>query len=121
LLAELHGRARELDLDCLVEIHDADELERALELDCDVLGINNRDLSDLSVDVGTTLELIKRVPAGKTVVSESGIAARDQLEELERVGVDAVLIGEALMRAADPESLVRDLTREGEGTGEHLL
>jgi indole-3-glycerol phosphate synthase len=120
-LADLHRHARSIDLDCLVEIHDETELERALELDCDVLGINNRNLADLTVDVNTTLELIKHVPAGKTVVSESGIADREQLAELERVGVDAVLIGEALMHAGDPEALVRELTRVEEVTGEHPL
>ena len=67
-----------------------------------MIGINNRNLDDFSVDVQTTFELITDVPAGKTVVSESGIADRATLDELERVGVDAVLIGEALMRADDP-------------------
>jgi indole-3-glycerol phosphate synthase len=120
-LADLYRQARALDLDCLVEVHDEDELERALELGCDVIGINNRDLGDLSVDIGTTGELIKHVPAGKTVVSESGIAELSQLEELEEIGVDAVLIGEFLMRSADPESAVRELTRAEQATSEHLL
>ena len=101
-LAALHDAARGLDLDCLVEVHDEPELERALAIDADVLGINNRNLDDFSVDVGTTLELITDVPAGKAVVSESGISDRSALEELEERGVDAVLIGEALMRAAGP-------------------
>ena len=74
-LAELHELARALDLDCVVEVHDEHELERALELDADVIGINNRNLDDLSVDVATTLELMPDVPAGKTVVSESGYRA----------------------------------------------
>ena len=77
---------------------------RALEVvDADVIGINNRDLTDFSVDLERTFELLADVPAGKTVVSESGIHTREQLEELERVGVDAVLVGETLMRAPDPE------------------
>jgi indole-3-glycerol phosphate synthase len=120
-LADLYRDARDLDLDCLVEVHSEEELERALELGCDVIGINNRDLGDLSVDVGTTTELIKRVPAGKTVVSESGIASREQLDGLEEIGVDAVLIGEALMRAADPEAATRELSRAEEGTAEHQI
>lgn len=120
-LAALYAQAREIDLDCLIEVHDEDDLERALELDADVLGINNRDLDDLSVNVETTLELITDVPAGKAVVSESGIADRATLEELERVGVDAVLIGEALMRAQDPEAKVRELTADEEATREHFL
>jgi indole-3-glycerol phosphate synthase len=71
--------------------------------------------------VQTTFELITDVPAGKTVVSESGIAERETLEELERVGVDAVLIGEALMRAPDPAAKVRELTADEEQTREHFL
>jgi indole-3-glycerol phosphate synthase len=120
-LAALHREAYGLDLDCLVEIHDERELERALLIDADVLGINNRNLDDLSIDLDTTFELITDVPAGKTVVSESGIAEREILEELERVGVDAVLVGETLMRAEDPEAKVRELTADDETTREHLL
>jgi len=113
-LERLHGEARALDLDVLVEVHDAEELETALELDADVIGINNRDLTDFSVDVQRTFELLSDIPAGKTVVSESGIATREQLDELERVGVDAVLVGEALMRADDVETACRTLTGAGE-------
>lgn len=120
-LATLFDVAASLDLDSVVEVHDEDELERALRLDADVLGINNRDLDDFSVDVQRTYELITDVPAGKTVVSESGIAERETLEELERVGVDAVLIGEALMRADDPEAKVRELTADEQTTREHLI
>jgi len=120
-LGALYAQARELDLDCLVEVHDEAELERALEIDADVLGINNRDLGDFSVDVETTVRLLTDVPAGKAVVSESGYQHRGQLDELERIGVDAVLIGEALMRADDPELAVRDLTGDEEATREHYL
>ena len=110
-LGLLYREAEGLDLDVLVEVHDEDELERALEIvDADVIGINNRDLVDFSVDVERTYELLSDVPAGKTVVSESGFHTRDQLDDLERVGVDAVLIGEALMRAPDVEEACRDLT-----------
>ena len=110
-LVELHREARALDLDVLVEVHEPDELATALELlDADVIGINNRNLSDFSVDVERTYELLSDVPAGKTVVSESGFHSREQLEELERVGVDAVLVGESLMRAPDPEEACRALT-----------
>jgi indole-3-glycerol phosphate synthase len=120
-LARLYDEARGLDLDPLVEVHNLDELERALQIDAEVLGINNRNLDDFTVDVATTLELITDVPAGKTVVSESGISDRATLEELERVGVDAVLIGEALLRADDPEAMVRELTADEEATREHFL
>ncbi|HXE43620.1 MAG TPA: indole-3-glycerol phosphate synthase TrpC [Conexibacter sp.] len=113
-LEQLHRDALALDLDVLVEVHDAEELEIALELDADVIGINNRDLTDFSVDLERTFELLSDIPAGKTVVSESGIATREQLDELERVGVDAVLVGEALMRADDVETACRALTGVGE-------
>ncbi len=120
-LADLYAEARALDLDCLLEVHDDEELERALGLDADVIGINNRNLHDLSVDVELTAELVTDVPAGKTVVAESGFARRSQLQELERIGVDAVLIGEALMRGGDPEAALRDLTGFDEATREHYF
>jgi indole-3-glycerol phosphate synthase len=113
-LESLLAEARALDLDVLVEVHDERELELALEIDADVLGINNRSLADFSVDVERTYELLSDVPAGKTVVSESGFSTREQLDDLERVGVDAVLIGETLMRAQDVEDVVRELTGRGE-------
>jgi indole-3-glycerol phosphate synthase len=109
-LASLYDRAVELDLDVLVEVHDERELEAALALDAEVIGINNRDLTDFSVDVDRTFELLSDVPTGITVVSESGIHSREQLDELERVGVDAVLIGERLMGASDVEAATRELT-----------
>jgi len=120
-LRALHEQALGLDLDCLVEVHDAGELERALEAGAEVIGINNRDLDEQRVDLATTFELMPDVPAGKTVVAESGISGRGELSELERVGVDAVLIGGALMSAADPEAKTRELTGADEGTREHLF
>lgn len=120
-LSLLYEEARSIDLDCLVEVHDAEELERALEAGAEVIGINNRNLDDMSVDIGTTFELMTDVPAGKTVVAESGISGREELAELDRVGVDAVLIGGALMAAADPEAKVRELTGSDESTREHLV
>jgi indole-3-glycerol phosphate synthase len=113
-LERLHAEAQALDLDALVEVHDEEELDCALELDVDVIGINNRNLEDFTVDIQTTVDLLAAIPTGKTVVSESGIRTRPEIEELERVGVDAVLIGETLMRAPDPEAAVRDLTRPEE-------
>ena len=118
-LARLHDEARALDLDVLVEVHDEPELDCALEVvDADVIGINNRDLSDFSVDVERTFELLADIPAGKTVVSESGFHAREQLDELERVGVDGVLVGESLMRAPDPEAALRALSGGPDDTSE---
>jgi indole-3-glycerol phosphate synthase len=115
-LGTLLGVARDLELDAIVEVHDEPELEAALEVDADVIGINNRNLADFSVDLAVTFELLSDVPAGKTVVSESGISSREQVEELEHVGVDAVLVGETLMRAPDPEAAARELSRTEEPT-----
>ena len=109
-LTELHAQARSLDLDVLVEVHDEAELETALDIDAALIGINNRDLTDFSVDIDRTFALLSDVPAGKAVVSESGLESREQLEELERVGVDAVLIGESLLRADDIEAACRALS-----------
>jgi indole-3-glycerol phosphate synthase len=108
-VGELFLAARSLDLDAIVEVSEPEELEVALEADVDVIGINNRNLTDFSVDTRRTYDLLADVPAGKIVVSESGISTRDQIEELERVGVDAVLAGSAVMAAEDPEAAVRDL------------
>src|SRR6476660_9057834 len=87
-LALLYAEARAVDLDCLVEVHDERDLERALVIDADVIAINNRDLEDFSVDVQTTVELLPDVPAGKNVVSEAVYGLRHQLDELDRMGVD---------------------------------
>jgi len=109
-LAGLLREARALDLDAVVEVHDEEELDVALDLEADVLGLNNRNLADFSVDRERTYELLSDVPAGKTVVAESGFSTREHIDELDRVGVDAVLIGEALMRARDVEAATRELT-----------
>jgi indole-3-glycerol phosphate synthase len=108
-LADLYAAAHSLDLDAIVEVSRPEELEVALGVDVDVIGINNRDLEDFSVDPERTYELLADVPAGKIVVSESGISRRDQIEELEGVGVDAVLAGSAVMASDDPEAAVRAL------------
>jgi indole-3-glycerol phosphate synthase len=109
VLRDLQREAWGLDLDVLVEVHDGEELESALEVEAEVIGINNRDLGDFSVDIERTYELLSDVPTGKTVVSESGFTTREQLDELDRVGVDAVLVGETLMRAGDLEAACREL------------
>jgi indole-3-glycerol phosphate synthase len=108
-LESLHDLARALGLDVLVEVHDREELLGALSLGADMVGINNRDLRDFSVDVERTERLLGEVPAGVTVVSESGIATAEQLRSLEDAGVHAVLVGELLMRSVDPEAALRAL------------
>ncbi|HUE26742.1 MAG TPA: indole-3-glycerol phosphate synthase TrpC [Solirubrobacteraceae bacterium] len=109
-LRDLYGEASQLGLDALVEVHDAAELKLALLLDAPVIGINNRNLTTLEVDTGTTYELLRDVDGAAAIVAESGLRDRDQLEQLEAAGVDAVLIGEALMRSGDIEASVAALT-----------
>ncbi len=108
-LADLHEQAAAAGLDALVEVHDERELEAALEIGSRIVGVNNRDLRDFSVDVERTFELMERMPKDVLVVSESGIDGRAQLERLHAAGVDAVLVGEALMRAPDPGVALRRL------------
>lgn len=120
-LREFQRQAAELDLDCLVEVHSEPELDRALESGAEVIGINNRNLDTGVVDIQTTYDLITDIPTGTTVVSESGISNREELVELERVGVDAALIGESLMRSEDPEEMVRRLAGMNDSTTEHFL
>jgi indole-3-glycerol phosphate synthase len=101
------GRAMGLDL--LVEVHDEEELERALGGGADIVGINNRDLRDFSVDVERTARLMAEMPDGVIVVSESGIGTAEQLDKLGTAGVAAVLVGESLMRAPDPALALKAL------------
>jgi indole-3-glycerol phosphate synthase len=108
-LQSLHELARGLGLDVLVEVHDAAELRLALDARADLIGINNRDLRDFSVDVQRTFALLAEIPAGVTVVSESGIADARELTRLQEAGVAAVLVGESLMRAPAPEEALRAL------------
>jgi indole-3-glycerol phosphate synthase len=111
-LARLHDAAQGLGLEVLVEVHDHDELDRALGVGARLIGVNNRDLRDFSVDVGRTTLLRGAIPDGIAVVSESGIAEAGQLRSLEQEGVDAVLVGESLMRAGDPQRALRELLGE---------
>ncbi len=109
LLAHLIGLATALDMDALVEVHDELELERALMASARLVGINNRDLRTFEVDLAATERLRPLIPPEVTVVAESGIATRADVERLEALGVHAVLIGEALVTATDPAAKVREL------------
>ncbi|MGZ4186277.1 MAG: indole-3-glycerol phosphate synthase TrpC [Solirubrobacteraceae bacterium] len=109
-LERLHEAALTLGLAALVEVHDEPELERATAVGARIIGINNRDLTTLQVDIRRTFELLPGVPAGTTIVAESGLRTARYLAELEDAGVDAVLIGEALMRSPDIEAAARALT-----------
>ncbi len=111
-LASLHDTARALGLDALVEVHDRGELQRALDVGAEIVGINNRDLRDFSVEVERTEALMDDIPDGVTVVSESGIARAEQVRRLRERGVQAVLVGESLMRSADPAAALRELRAE---------
>ncbi len=108
-LARLSAFAGELGMDCLVEVHDEDEMERAVDAGVEVIGINNRKLHSLEVDLDTTFRLLADVPAGTVVVAESGITRHEDVEALEEAGIDAILVGEALMGADDPGHAIRAL------------
>jgi len=109
VLAELIDVADALGLDALVEVHDESDLATALDVGSRVVGINNRDLHSLEVDLRTSLRLRPLVPAEVLVVAESGITTRDDVRELEDAGVDAILVGEALMRVNDPAATAAEL------------
>jgi indole-3-glycerol phosphate synthase/phosphoribosylanthranilate isomerase len=105
LLAYAHG----LGMDALVEAHDADELQRAMQLDAPVIGINARDLSTFNIDRAAQLQLIARAPRDRVVIAESGVYTRAQGAAAELAGADAILVGSALMRALDPQAKLHEL------------
>ena len=108
-LTTLSALARDLGMSSLVEIHDEPELERALKAGTTLIGINNRDLRTLQVDLGVTERLAPRIPPDLGVVGESGIATRADIERMARAGVDAILVGESVIVQADREAAVRAL------------
>jgi indole-3-glycerol phosphate synthase len=110
-MAGLEHVAMELGMAVLVEVHDANEFERALNLRTALLGINNRNLRTFETRLETTLELLDRIPQGKLVVTESGILAAGDVERMRSAGVEAFLVGEAFMRAADPGEALAGLFR----------
>ena len=108
-MKELEACAHELGLDVLVEVHNAPELEQALELKTPLLGINNRNLKTFEVTLQTTLSLLSMVPEDKTLVTESGILGRSDVQLMRDNQINAFLVGEAFMRAADPGVALSEL------------
>jgi len=108
-LTALHGAARELGLDVLVEVHDADELAAALTLEPRLVGINNRDLRSFETRLDTTLALLADIPADVAVITESGIHSTDDVATMQEHGVHGFLVGEAFMRAPDPGAALQAL------------
>jgi indole-3-glycerol phosphate synthase len=111
-LAALVGQARELELDVLCEVHDEEELGRALDAGCDLIGVNSRDLKTFKVDLGTAFRLADSLPHGVVAVAESGIESGGDVARLRSAGYDAFLIGETLMKAESPGEALKNLLAE---------
>ncbi|WP_038246505.1 indole-3-glycerol phosphate synthase TrpC [Ghiorsea bivora] len=109
LAQELCATAKELGLSVLPEVHDAKELERAMDLDTPLLGINNRNLHTFDISLQTTLDLLAEIPSERTVITESGIFAHDDIQMMNQHDVYGFLVGESLMRQDDPELALRTL------------
>lgn len=109
LMQDLHGRATELGMDVLIEVHDARELERGLLLQPNFIGINNRDLRSFETSLHTTVNLLAAIPNEVLVVTESGIHTREDVELMQSHGVNAFLVGEAFMRAQEPGEKLAEL------------
>ncbi|MBA2848154.1 indole-3-glycerol phosphate synthase TrpC [Thermosulfuriphilus ammonigenes] len=112
-LSELLACVRKWGLEALVEVHDASELSVAISAGAEIVGINNRNLKDFTVDIETTVRLRPLIPQGVVVVSESGLKGREDIQRLEEVGVDAALIGESLMREKNRVAKLRELLGKG--------
>lgn len=108
-LSSLATGARQRGLDVLCEVHDGDELQRALDAGCDLVGVNTRDLRTFKVDLETAFALAPKFPAGVVRVAESGIHSAEDVARLRAAGYDAFLVGESLMRAASPGEALREL------------
>lgn len=111
-LQEYLGLCRELGLSALTEAHSAEEIGTAVRAGASVIGVNNRNLRDFSVDTGNSAALRELVPPGVLFVSESGVTGAADTEKLREIGADAVLVGEALMRASDKKAKIRELRGE---------
>ena len=108
-LRALYDKAKACQLDVLVEVHDLPEMERALELGADMIGINNRNLKTFEVDLATTEALAEEIPSDAVAISESGIKTADDVRRVRAAGINAVLVGETLMRAKNVPEKIREL------------
>lgn len=115
-LEELYGLILELGMDALVEVHDEKDMERALDMNAEIIGINNRDLRDFSLDLTVTERLIKQFSPKATIVSASGVNTREDMEFLEGLPIDAVLVGSVLMGSPHPEQIL-NLLKGGNSFG----
>jgi indole-3-glycerol phosphate synthase len=116
-LVTLLGISEEVGLETLVEVHDEAELERALATTAPVIGVNNRDLTTLSTSLEVTRRLAPRVPSDRVLVAESGIDSGEQVKELGELGVDAALVGRALVSHTDPSELAAELSSQPKSSG----
>jgi len=111
-IREFAELAQHLSMAPLVEIHDEEDLRKVRSLERTIIGINNRNLKTLRVDLEATLRLMKKIPEGTLVISESGIKTREEVKCLQEAGVKGILVGETLMRAQDPASKIRELLND---------
>ncbi len=108
-LKDLMACAHALGLDCLIEVHDEAEIERALDADAEIIGVNNRNLKSLEVDIANCLRMIPRIPVGKVIVAESGLKSFEEVKRVRDAGAHAVLIGETFMRANDIGAKIKEV------------
>lgn len=101
--------AKDVGMDCLVEVHNEDDLNKVLKSGAEIIGINNRDLKTFTVDLTTTADLVRLIPDDKIIVSESGISSSDDVEFLKKLGVNAMLVGESLMTSDDIAQKIKEL------------
>ena len=109
IMEKLYKEAKQRNLDVIVEVHDHNELEAALEINCDIIGINNRNLHTFEVDLNTTIDLIKYINNDQLIIAESGIHSSNDVKIMNDCGINAFLVGESLMTAKDPKNKFKEI------------